>query len=514
VLTASSLEAVSAGIIHIFGNNSIGTVAASTTTAASITTPADIQIEVNTASGTTIGTVGLTSGLIAGGSGGVSFGQYDTTAGGIAVNADVSGGAGPVSIFISPVLNTLGGITVNSGKTVSGTGLTMYTEGGAIILNGALNDTGTVITGGVSLSSGYTSPPAWGNISGLGSITSAATVTLKAADLGDSGVGGSVNLSGQIAAGSVNVTAGTGIALTNLSNTLSSVNAANKSTGNIAIVDSASVSGNLSFGGSNGAAGGTLDVRSALNLSILNFSTNNGNATFVAGANVNTGGIDTALNLGSGRWLIYSTDPGKNLIGTNTNPDFQQFGALYPTAPAQATGNGLLYSVPGPVVTTTLVGTTSKPFDGTATATLTAANYSLSGTVTDPVWVNAPAVVPTLASIGTAAYASAAVGTGIVVTTSGGTANATFTGTGTASGIGTVYGYTLASARAPIGEITPGAIPGVTPGAGGNTPLDMVLAFLERPNLPGFIPPPTGGPPGEGGGGASNIVVEGQLCAR
>ena len=80
-----------------------------------------------------------------------------------------------------------------------------------------------------------------------------------------------------------------------------------------------------------------------------------GGSTFVNNAGAG------AVSAPNGRWLIYSGDP-LNDTGGGLVYDFKQYGATYGvTAVAQATGNGVLYTV-SPTVG--LTGTVSKTYDG------------------------------------------------------------------------------------------------------------------------------------------------------
>src|SRR5262249_38734738 len=110
-------------------------------------------------------------------------------------------------------------------------------------------------------------------------------------------------------------------------------------------------------------------------------------------------------------------------------------------SPAQATGNGFLYTL-APTITPSLTGTVSKVYDGTNAATLTSANYSLSGAVDgDTVVLNNP-------TSGT--FSQSNVGTNLTVSVSGiAISSAT-------NGPATVYGYQLGStsASAAVGSIT------------------------------------------------------------
>ncbi|MDP1026489.1 YDG domain-containing protein [Sphingomonas sp. KR1UV-12] len=150
-----------------------------------------------------------------------------------------------------------------------------------------------------------------------------------------------------------------------------------------------------------------------------------------------------ALVASGGRWLTYSTDPTADTRGGLTI-DFKQYAATYGlTAPAQASGNGHLYTV-APIVGVALTGTTTKVYDGTTAATLALSNFATSG------GIDGDDVSQIMAGYTSAAYADRNVGTGKGVTASGLTL-------GTAqNGAVTVYGYGVgANATGLIGTITP-----------------------------------------------------------
>ena len=155
-----------------------------------------------------------------------------------------------------------------------------------------------------------------------------------------------------------------------------------------------------------------------------------GDATLVAGtAFVNDRGAG-AVSAG-GRWLIYSADPGADTRGGLVH-GFKQYAATYGVTGVAGSGNGFLYSV-APTVTATLVGTTSKAYDGTTTATIAPSNIAAAGAIDgDTVTFNYLGV----------AYADPDPGTNKPVTATG-VSLATAT-----NGAVTVYGYALGSTSA------------------------------------------------------------------
>src|SRR5207249_3306072 len=143
-------------------------------------------------------------------------------------------------------------------------------------------------------------------------------------------------------------------------------------------------------------------------------------------------------------WLVYSTDPASDTRGGLVY-NFKQYNATYGVTVVLGTGNGFLYSI-APSITPSLIGSVSKGYDGTTTATLAGGNYSLSGAIDgDTVTLNNPV---------SGNYDTKNVGINKNVSLSGlAIASAT-------DGAATVYGYQLASssANANIGTITAKAL--------------------------------------------------------
>ncbi|MEK9802162.1 MAG: MBG domain-containing protein, partial [Curvibacter sp.] len=176
-----------------------------------------------------------------------------------------------------------------------------------------------------------------------------------------------------------------------------------------------------------------------------------GNIDLITSRFVNNAGA-SALSVGTGKyWRVWSTnaDPFNASTGDvagGLGYDFKQYNATYGSSAVLGTGNGLLYSY-APVLTVSLSGSVSKTYDGNATATLAAGNYSLSGAVDGDSVVY---VKPTSGSYQTSGTDNANAGirdvyvSGISVTSA-------------SKGAASVYGYQLSSATATgsgIGEIT------------------------------------------------------------
>jgi hypothetical protein len=161
-----------------------------------------------------------------------------------------------------------------------------------------------------------------------------------------------------------------------------------------------------------------------------------------AGRNfLNTAGA-SAISDGSGRWLIYSTNPASDTRGGLVY-NFKEYNATYGVTAVLGTGNGFLYTI-APSVTSSLIGNVTKVYDGTTTAGLAAGNYAVSGTIDgDSVTLNNPA---------SGSYDTINVGITKNVSVSG------LSIAGSTDGAATVYRYQLASttANANIGVITAG----------------------------------------------------------
>ena len=185
------------------------------------------------------------------------------------------------------------------------------------------------------------------------------------------------------------------------------------------------------------AAGGNLSIASGASI-----EADAGVVLGTGGNFINSAGSNAvSTGAGSGRWLVYSTNPTLD-VANGLAPGFVQYAASYQTAPAQASGNGFLYSVAPTLTVSALTGAASKTYDGSTTANLGPSNYTVSGLL------NNDAVSAMVGS-----YASANAGTNLTVTSPSSVAAVTVT---TAAGA-PIYGYALAapSASAAIGTITP-----------------------------------------------------------
>jgi filamentous hemagglutinin family protein len=182
-------------------------------------------------------------------------------------------------------------------------------------------------------------------------------------------------------------------------------------------------------------AAGNLTIASTGSLSSAN-----GNVTLVDGSSfINNAGA-AAVSAANGRWLIYSADPLNDSDGGLVY-NFKQYGASYgATAVAQATGNGVLYSV---TPTIGLTGTASKTYDGNTGVTPGSFSVGFTGYDQDVVTLTYSNLV----------YGDVNAGTGKTVT-----ANGVAVTSATNGGV-IVYGYgSTTTASGTIGTITPRAI--------------------------------------------------------
>ncbi len=165
-----------------------------------------------------------------------------------------------------------------------------------------------------------------------------------------------------------------------------------------------------------------------------------------AGDFANSSGPTALTVAGTGRWLVYSTDPSDDTSGGLVHA-FRQFGS----APGDAilgSGNGFIHSLNKDIVVTLNPIGVSKVYDGTTSAPLTAANYTVSALPgVDNLTVNLPT---------TGTFDNRNVGTNKTVSVSG---------IGLASAIDSeemvpIYGITVtpATLSGAIGTITPASI--------------------------------------------------------
>ncbi len=126
LITANTLEVNAQTNIALTGNNQFDIVAATANGAATI--------ENAKSSGLTVGTVGGTTGVTAGGN--VMVKQYSS--GDILVNQSVSTSGGDVTVGVA---SGGGALAVAASKVVSGSNVQVYTSGGAITLNGTVTGT-------------------------------------------------------------------------------------------------------------------------------------------------------------------------------------------------------------------------------------------------------------------------------------------------------------------------------------------------------------------------------------
>jgi filamentous hemagglutinin family protein len=197
---------------------------------------------------------------------------------------------------------------------------------------------------------------------------------------------------------------------------------------------------------------GSLTLNSLANL----IASGSGDSLVLAtGVNfVNNAGVGS-LSASAGRWLVYSTAPALDTRGGLVY-DFKQYALSYSgtSYAGPGSGNGFIYSV-APSLTSSLIGTTSKVYDGTTVASLTAANYAIAGALdSDTIVLSNPA---------TGTYGDKNTGTGKIV-------SATVALTGASNGSASVYGYQLSSTTASgaIGSITVRPLSTWIGGASGN----------------------------------------------
>lgn len=533
------------GSIRFEANNDINVNAALTTTGTgSINLKAD-------ADNSGVGNLAIGADIKGAGGVILSGATLTHTAGNISSNGDIFGfgHAGSVSITVAGLADLGNANITANGRNPSST--TNGFNGGSVVIKaGSLNMTGNINTSGSNSGSpgtGTVTPPFGsggvggkvqitttgdaqvGNIttgagnagsnsivsvaSGEVNVTSAsgdisvgdvttkggfnsigAKVTLSAANgdvttgnIDTSGGASRINTDGK-SAGSVNITAGTGITAQTIVANGANGNGANKSGGAAANVTLKTTAGDISLGAvtqqpgaktGTGIAGNTANLFVQAGRDVILNGNINGSKTveLVAGRNFINAANASITNAVGGNWTIYSATPvgdvkGSNLLATY---DYKQYGTAYGDA-LLGTGNGFVHQV-SPTVTATLNGTSTKVFDGNNTVT------DLSGlTVTSTGAIDGDVV--TVSPLSGAIFNDALVGAGKPIT---GTYNVVSAVTAEGKqifnpGAGTVDGYNVSINSTATGSIT--AVPGTPTPTGFASPRDDAGLGGLIPNNP------------------------------
>ncbi|AWM76741.1 hypothetical protein HYN04_02565 [Phenylobacterium parvum] len=300
-------------------------------------------------------------------------------------------GLNGVSLFANTGMN-LGAAVTN---TLTGSGTLSITSGGTVNLGQVVGRSATVLATSGSLSlaslnsgtSGAATVSASHNVTVTGNITSQGALAVTA-------TGGAASVNSITGSSTVTVTAGGALST---SGAVAGVGGVTLRSGGASTLG-ASVA-NTGSGALTVSSGAGVTVSGAASGPTVSISANGGDLTIGASGSVSgTNGVTlgttgnfinnrgaTGVQSSAGRWLIYSTSPTTNTLGSLAF-DFVQYAATYPadgagaTAPAQGSGNGLLYSL-APILSFDLTGTISKTYDGTTTATLVPANLVATGLV-------------------------------------------------------------------------------------------------------------------------------------
>ena len=366
----------------------------------------------------------------------------------------MSGGSG--SITVNGPLSTgsssaAGSITLISGaNTTIASGGSITTQGSNVTVSasGEFNQNAgtTIATNGGSFSATMATGATLGGTINAG----AGLVTLNnAANSIDDSTGGTIN------AGSLRLLGTTNVTLDNATHTVGTV--AGSVTGNVTLNSDALTVGTAgpTTGLNVGANNVTLRTRTgdltlASGASIVSTAASGTSITLVSADQfINNAGA-SALDPGSGRFLVWSQTPVNDTRG-GIPYDFKQYNATFGvTTPAQSSGNGFLYTL-APTITTSLARSVSRTYNGTDAATLTGTNYLTAGAVDSDV------VTLTLPTAGT--FDTRHVGTGKTVFVTGLAIDSV------TNGSAAVYGYQLSTTTlsGPIGTITPATLtPGLT----------------------------------------------------
>ena len=383
--------------------------------------PSPLSSLPNNLSDLSVSAVALNGSITTTGAGGIDLGSGAVTLG-ADVTLDTHGGNGAV---------TMG--AAGSDGTATPRSLTIASGSGAVALNGAIG-AGKALkalsltgTGATSLGGAITTNGAGGIALGAGAVTLKSDVTLDT-HAGNGGISvNTIDSDNTATVRALAMTAGSGTI------TLNGALGAGTALGAVSLTTTSPLSAGVGITAQNADItlfGGGLTLGAGARLT----TTGSGNIILGAGSAgtfTNQAG-NSLLSLGSGRWLVYSSDPRSN-SGEMAGYGWRRYNATYAnTAPASVGGSGFLYST-APTVGIIVSGIGSKTYDGTTA--VGDGSRSLSGSGSG---INGDTVTATV-SAGSGSYADRDVGTGKTVTFSGGPLALSATD---ANGK-PVYGYTV-----------------------------------------------------------------------
>jgi len=415
-------------------------------------------LSANTTITATVGTGGVTSGTINFG-GTINSSVANRT---LAINttaATTLNGAIGNTLALTSLTTNAGGTTAINGGVVTTTGAQSYGE--ATTLGAAT--TFTTTNSNVIFSN---SVNASGNNVFISAGTGAVTATNASNNFGNLAISaGSANIrdTNAIALGATNVTGNyqlqTGGAITQTSgitvggattlnagaaNDITLNNAANNfnsvavTTGrNVSLVDA----NTLTLNASNVTTISAQTLSNDLTLGGNVTATGAGNAIVLASAANFINSSNSSLTPGTGRWLVYSTNPLLDTRGAGllTAYDFKQYNTAFGSTILGA-GDGFIYTL-APTITPTLGGTATKTYDATTSASIGSLSLAHNGEIDGDIVILAP--------LSSATYDNINAGTGKNVSSNPlSIASAT-------NGTKQVFGYTFATlaATAAVGTI-------------------------------------------------------------
>ncbi len=293
-------------------------------------------------------------------------------------------GAGGSLLWSGGTMNSGGSFLLGGGNggTLSNT-LTLnrlFENQGTLTLSGAsINGTGSIVNSGLVTATSATTNTINTSLANV-IVPTVGTIQLSGAGTTLTATNFPIN-DGQIVVGN-GATFSTGVAaLINSTSSSVVVNAGNYSTGGSSVTTD--VSGNLAVSGALNAGAITLLAGGSGGVTLNAGSTvaatgSAGDSIVISGASFTNNSGSGVLNPGSGRWLVYSSDPAGNTFGPSGNllssGNTAIWGQSYPTAVAEL-GNRYVFANTGTVTVTT--ADASKTY-GDAPIDLSA-NYALFG---------------------------------------------------------------------------------------------------------------------------------------
>jgi autotransporter-associated beta strand protein len=367
----------------------------------------------------------------------------------------VISGAGHIVKDTSASVLTLSGANTLSGNVTVNTGTVVVTQnnglgnntGTATVASGAVLDIQNASIGNETLNlNGGTLRVSTGSSSWSGPVNLGAASTLST-------TGTAMTLSGLVDDNGYGITLdGSGsFTLSNASNTINTL-----ATGAGVTIDSFNMKNSVALAVGLINATGNVTIANTAGLTLMSgqgITTASGNIVLAGTRFINAAGVNALMVSNGQSWQVWSANPAPLETLANGGDDtgnlvnnFVQYNATYGSSQVLGTGKGLLYTF-APVLTGRLVGTITKHYDATTSASVGAANLLVTGLLNGDVL--------SLSQNSNAVFTTAGTGTSIVAVGTGKNVDVNAAIVTATNGNKIIYGYQLSNpVMSGPGEIT------------------------------------------------------------